>query len=160
LSLHDVSWNHFHNITARTGNVVGIHLDNHELLGLLNFCRLLRSKVLFNLKLSNLELTVWTLNRLVFGQKFDGVFPQTLNVNLMPTLSALDEGLIVVNLIVLGDLFIAELAGPVLYLFLDFFVVGHSSIPFHGVHKVLHVHSLDLGFRLLHIRRSKLNCLF
>ena len=103
-----------------------------------------------------MELAVWTLYSLVVGQKFDGDFPQTLNMYLVEALSGLDEGLIVVLLVVWGDLFIAELAGPILYLFLDFFVVCHSSFPFYGVHEILHVHSLDLGFRLLHIWGSKL----
>lgn len=148
-ALHDFTRNQFKDVSALAAHKVFIDLHNMHRLLVVDLFQLFFGQILVCFPVLDDFLTRGTLNWFVVRPQPDSSFFKTVNMDLMPTLSGLNEGFTVILFLFRRDLSIAELALSFLRIPLHLLVVRLCPLSFGRVHEVLHMHDSTLSVLLL-----------
>ena len=144
---------HEHNVVARAGNHVWVHLNNGKSLVLLNLSFHLWSQVFVELPDLNLPIAARAVRLLVIGELLHSVLHQTVDVNLVETFSRLDHSHFAFFALLRQDQSIAKLAAGLFSFPGKILVKGGSSLSFGWIHEEAYVLSVHHGLFLLFLVR-------
>ena len=104
----DFAGDHFHHISTLATNQIRVVLYKVHELPFIDFLLVFLGNKLLAFKICNLLVTSRAAYRFWFGHILNNIFTETVNVNLMKTISGLQHVQILIQLIVLADELVAK----------------------------------------------------
>ena len=140
---------HLHHVAARTANKIGILLDEHHELALINLLLVIIRQKLPALEVHDLLLAAWAAHRLGAGHLLDDLLPEAVDVNLVEAFGRLEHVQVLVDLVVLRNKLVAQHAQTVLPHLLHLLVDCRRPLLLVRTQERVHVVSLDVALRAL-----------